>query len=292
LAGKPWSKEESGFVKRNYRTLGCKQVADRLGRSLRSVYQHANKLGVNEIRDIEAMALNRVRIRELNALGWSDGEISEEVGLNRRTVSEIRVKLGLPCNRLHERFRNRVREKTAQQLKAAGLKNLGQVRSERFKQLARDLGWPDTLSLRSVQIIEMLYQRGPMTRRQLAQAIDMPWKGSKTFSNRRVPGQSYTAELIRSGLVIVLQRAVRRGGKGNNDSLYMVALGVEPCHKARSQSQLLKSKIPSQHTEPISQCSKDSDKRSSIQSQKATLRQLFRSKSRKRSKATKTHSSS
>lgn len=254
-------------------------VAMRLSRSCSSVYQRANILGLSEVMCPHETARIKSRIRTWHARGWSDSEIAAKVGRDRRSVGEMRVRLGLEANGNNERRRRKVSERTKQQCEKAGVANLAEVRSESFKGVARRLGWPDHLSLRAVQILETLYQLGPMTRRQLAPAVGMRWRGSrKTFGNNRVPGGSYLAELQRAGLVIRLEKAITHPGKGNHEDLYMVALEVEPCQKARRQYQSQRSSDQSINTVARSPCKENCEPQSSMASTKRTSRKSSKSK--------------
>lgn len=241
MSGVKWNAADSRYVETNYGKHTVNEIAKHLGRSASSVYQHAVKVGAAKKYCKDEIAKRDAKIRELHAKGWSAGEMESVVGINSRTINERIHKMGLVPNGRNQRYRNRVAETTKNQCNLAGVKNLGELRSKEMKRVAQRFGWPDNLALRSVQIIETLYQRGPMTRRQIAEAIGLRWNGSrKTFGNTRVPGHSYLAELQRAGLVVRLESAITHKGKGNHQDLYMVGLGVEPCQQARKQSLLQK----------------------------------------------------
>ncbi len=229
-----WTEREIAYLLAQYGKIETKEIAKKLRRSIGSVHQCADRHGLSKKRDkAKSLKLQR-RIREMNASGLRDSEISDILGVNRRSVAWLRKKQGLPAIGRNESYRRMVAEKTKQQCRQAGVKNLAELRSLEMKRIAKKLGWPETLSVRAVQILETLYRYGPMTRKQLAAAIGIPWAGSrKTFSNNRVPGQSYTAELMRAGLVIRLDSAICHAGRGNHEDVYMVALGVEPCRRKR-----------------------------------------------------------
>jgi hypothetical protein len=166
-------------------------------------------------------------VRELHAKGWVASEIGREVGMHWRSVNKLINKLGIKPNGRNERYRKRVAATTRKQCEKAGVKNLGELRKARFREAVARIGW-EGLSLRGAQIAELLYQRGPMTRKQICEATGMPWKGSrKSLGNCRVPGGSYMAELQRAGVVVRLEAAVKGEGKGKSQDLYMIALGVE-----------------------------------------------------------------
>jgi hypothetical protein len=136
---------------------------------------------------------------------------------------------------LHELTRQKVAEKTRQQLQRAGLPSIGHLRVEAFKKYARDHGWPEDLQVREVQILNAMWDRGPMTRREIAAAIGMPWKGTrKSLMGNRIGG-SYLATLMRRGMVVNLGRIVKhpdagkggRAGQGKNCCVYSLSPTVQ-----------------------------------------------------------------
>jgi hypothetical protein len=66
-----------------------------------------------------------------------------------------------------------------------------------------------------------------MTRPQIAEAVGMPWKGSRASLRSNDPEGSYLAHLIARGLVVDLGRLVKEGGQGRNRHLYSLAIDVE-----------------------------------------------------------------
>jgi hypothetical protein len=231
---RPWSQRELRYVQTHFGSEFAGDIAIRLKRTRSAVYQVARKLGLSEVRDAQRVERLKRKIEKLNSQGFRDSEIGDRLGIDRRRVCDLRRSLGLPAIGRNESYRRMVARTTKRQCELAGVKSLAELRSKEMKRIARNLGWPDSLSVRAVQILETLYRRGPMTRKQIALAIGMPWVGSRrTFKNNRVPGQSYTAELIRAGLVIRLESAICRPGKGNHEDVYMVGLGVEPCRSKK-----------------------------------------------------------
>lgn len=225
-------------MRKHYGSRTAGQIARHLGRSVGSVYQHANQIGVVKARDRDNESKEMETIRRLHAEGFNAAEIQAKTGVPSRTVNLRLNRMGLKPHGRHERYRKKAAKRAVAQCKAAGVKSLGELRSKEMKRVARGLGWPESLSLRAVQILETLYRCGPMTRKQIAEAIGMRWNGSRrTFSNSRVPGHSYLAELQRAGLVVRLESAITHKGKGNHQDLYLVALEVEPCQEARETYQ-------------------------------------------------------
>lgn len=79
--------------------------------------------------------------------------------------------------------------------------------------------------------VRTLWERGPMTRLELAEAIGMAWKGSRKSLAGNGPGGSYLPTLMRRGLVVSLGRIVQTGPKGKrkgrNVHLYSLPLTIQ-----------------------------------------------------------------
>lgn len=234
MPGYPWKASDDVFLRKHFGKLTAAEIGKAINRSTGSVYQRASNLGLIQKRDPVEQKRRRDLVAKHAKQGLSDSEVAAIVGIERRTVGDIRTKLGIPANGRSERFRKRVAAKTREQCAKAGVKNLAELKSEKVRELARKYGWPEYLSLRSIQIAEVLYRRGPMTRRQIAEAVGLPWKDRGTFKNRHVRGHSYMSELMQSGIVVKLDRAIKGKGKGKSCGLYMIALGVEPCPRSES----------------------------------------------------------
>jgi hypothetical protein len=233
MAGLPWADKDDAFLVRTYKRKRIGDVAAHLSRTVSSVYQRANRLGLNEHRNKLELSKRKSKIRKLLKQGLSDSEVAARVLMGRRALTEMRFRMGIPANGRSERYKRRVAKKTREQCKAAGVRNLAEIRAKRFDEFVVSLGWPG-ISVRAAQIAEALYRLGPMTRKQICQAVGMPWRGSrKSLSTNSVPGGSYMAELQRAGIVVRLESAITHRGKGNHEDLYMIGLDVEPCKKAQ-----------------------------------------------------------
>lgn len=243
MPGVPFTTREDRTIIANWGKIQASEIAKKLGRNVNSVYNRVYRLGIGEKHDKKAIAKRKVKIAALHAKGYSGQEIADGVGLGRRTVQNHLNRMGLSANGRNERYRKRVAKRTKQQCQEAGVKSLAGIKALEVRKLANGLGWPEHLSLRGLQIVDLLYVRGPMTRKQIAAAIGMRWKSSrKALSNSRVPGGSYMAELLRAGLLVRLESAITHKGKGNHEDVYMVGLEIEPCQIARNKSQLKRSK--------------------------------------------------
>lgn len=228
-----WTIAEDAFLRSWYGRKSAKDLAVSLSRTSSSVYQRANKLGLIQKQDKREIRARKSIIKSLLKRGMSDSEVANRVGMDRRALTEMRNRMGVPANGRNARYKKRVAKKTRDQCRKAGVASLAEIRVKRFCEFVEELGWPG-VSVRAAQIAEALYRLGPMTRKQICKVIGLPWRGSrKTLSTSRVPGGSYMAELQRAGFVLRLESAITHAGKGNHEDLYMIGLEVEPCKKHR-----------------------------------------------------------
>ncbi len=222
-----WTPAEDAVVRRDYRRRLARHIASELGRTVSQVRARARAMGMAIPQRIRAPGFVAF-LRSCNAAGWSDAEIAETWGgTDRHAVSHLRRELGLPSNAHSRRVRRKIAAATARQCEREGVATLGALRTEIFRRRARAAGWPEDLRPRAVQILNALWQRGPMTRQELAEAIGMPWKGSRKSLVSNDPEGSYLAHLAKRGLVVNLGRIVKRPGSGHNVCMYSLPLGIE-----------------------------------------------------------------
>lgn len=223
-----WTAAERQFVIDNANKLSTVEIAKVLGRSESAVYQVRNQANLTKKR-VPTGARFEAFLREKHILGWSDSEIAREWGCNRRTAEHWRRRLGLPHNAYSAHRRQRVREKTLEQCAKAGVPTLGHLRKKVFADRARAAGWPDDLRPRAVQIMNVLWEKGPMTRKQIAQAVGLTWRTSRSSLKSNDMEGSYLAHLIRRGLVLDLGRIgkVIGQGKGKSVHVYSLPLSIE-----------------------------------------------------------------
>lgn len=227
--------EQIERIRQLHGTMTARQIAQSIGRSLSAVHNACHRLALGRGTRVFHGEAFAAFVREKHALGWSDTAIAaaygERIGrvVDRHSVTRWRDKLGLPSVLHSEHQRNQVREKTAEQLKAAGVASLAELRGQVFRERAAAAGWPEDLRPRAVQILNALWERGPMTRMQIAEAIGMPWKGSRKSLTSNDPEGSYLAHLMSRGLVIVMKRAakVTGQGKGRSQNVYSLPLTIE-----------------------------------------------------------------
>jgi len=166
-------------------------------------------------------------IREKAYQGWTATEMAKEWRCDRHAVSRRCKLLGISLERWSPRQISRVRKKTREQCRKAGVSSLAAVRVKAFKDYARRYGLPEDLLPREVQIINFLCRNGPSTRRQIAAGVGFPWKGSRKSLTGNRPEGTYLMHLINRGFVVNLGRVVKGKGSGYSTCLYSVPLTFE-----------------------------------------------------------------
>ncbi len=227
MSGRRWTPEEDTRIAAWYRKVPVRDLAASLDRSERAVYMRAIQLGVSGSRVDRTAARDR-QLRALHAKGWSDPEIAEQLGADRSTIGQWRRALGLPSNAHNARHRAKTAAATRRQCRRMGVKNMAECRQRVWADAIRATGWPEDLRIRHVQILDALYRLGPMTRRELAEAIGMPWQGTRRSLKSSDPEGSYLAHLMKRGLVVNLGRIRRAKGRGRGVCVYSVPLHVQP----------------------------------------------------------------
>lgn len=227
-----WTDADDDFLAANYGRMSTADLCARLGRSMRSVYHRAGLLGLMDARR-PWTADELATIRRLNAEGWSDTQIGERLGRDRHMVTIRRKRLGLPSHAYGEKANDLLREAVRRQLDRSGLENLAHLRLATWAARAAERGWPSEINGRPinprfVQILDMLYERGPQTKRGIAAALGMKCEGeSRDILMSNGKGGSYLAELMRAGLVVCLGKIAKGVGKGRSVCVYSLSMDVE-----------------------------------------------------------------
>lgn len=234
-----WTADADELLTKNYHQCGAKWCAEQLGRSQSAVYARASNLGLTDqpkfATDDELLSV----IREFHPLGYSDAEVrdvaSERYACNvdRHRVGILRRGLGWSDNALSDRRRNRVAQKTREQLHEAGLASLGELRKQRFDQWKRDLGWPEGLTVRAVQALELFYRHGQLTRIELCHLMGVSSK-KRTAPTSSAPGGTVLGELAQAGLIGRLRKAVAIGAD--------VQVHQQPCENSKRRKRANKTK--------------------------------------------------
>jgi len=221
-----WTDEETAFLRQHYRKKPARLIAAQLGLTERKVYAKADHIGLCISQRIKAPGFVEYFKRK-HAEGWSDSEIARAKRVDRHAVTALRKRLNLPPNALSQHRRDQVRQKTKEQLKKAGLPTLAALRADAFRRRARQAGWPEDLRPRAVQILNLIWERGPQTRKQIAAAIGLPWRGSRNSLLSNDPEGTYLANLMARGLVISLGRIAVGKGTGHSCCVYSLPLTIE-----------------------------------------------------------------
>jgi hypothetical protein len=229
-----WTDAERETLKALHETTPTREMAHILGRSTQAVGNRMILEGLRK-RRIRIPSSALATIRELNHKGWSDSEIAESLGSDRHCVSRRRKDMGLPSNARNQRYRDKIRAGVRRQCEAACVKNMGEYRALMHRVKVLQSGWPRDLRMRSVQILNVLDERGPMTRRQIAEAVGMPWHEESNSLTSNDSEGTYLAHLQARGLVMRLGRIVLGKGRGKSVNLYSLTLNAQrseiPCGK-------------------------------------------------------------
>lgn len=226
LVRRGWTKREDRYVQSHYGKRSAVAIAQTLHRSASSVRNRAQQAGIMRPQ-LKIKPEWEAELRRLNGDGVSDEDIAKQFGMERHRLSRWRRKLGLPCNAYNHRHADKIRALATSQCEANGVANLAELRSLVFRQRAAAAGWPDDMRVRQVEIMNLLYDRGPMTRRQLVEAMGMRWLGSRKSLRCNDKGGSYLAVLMRRGLVVCLGRLNKGKGKGVSHCVYALPLWLE-----------------------------------------------------------------
>lgn len=238
-----WTTSEDAYLRRHYlKDMTATAIAVALDRSICSVYNRAFMLGLGQaLRTTDADTIRRA-IRRWHRHGWTDSEVCRWLadkqghGVDRHRVHVIRRQMGLPSNLYSTHNRRRTAAKTRQQLQSAGLSCLAEIRNTRIDQWKRDLGWPESLTLRAVQALEVFWSLGPgvpITRLQLCGLLGIK-NPKRTSPNSRARGGTVLSELHRAGFVEICAKGLDRVDDPNSTrsvgrrNFYYLKSGVSP----------------------------------------------------------------
>lgn len=229
-----WNAAEDRLIRELYGKIITRDLARKIGKTESGVYVAAKRLGLTRsVPRLEKRPGFVATLRARHAEGWSDAEIAELLSSDRHDVGRLRRRLGLGVNTFSRHRRDRVRAKTEEQCRAAGVSSLGAIRAQVLAARSKAHGWPEGPRWRAVQILNALWERGPMTRQEIAAAVGMPWKGSKKSLVSNDPEGCYLGHLLKLGLVMRLgNRAALGCDYAHSVNVYSIPLwGVERGHE-------------------------------------------------------------
>jgi hypothetical protein len=239
-----WTQEELSFVAEHYQARGCEYCAKQLGKSTSAVYNQAFARDFGKRQQFIPTKDVIAAIKKLHPKGYTDAAIAawlrnrHSTPVERHRINRLRESLGLKSNKNSDLRRKQVAAKTREQLKQSGCSSLAEYRVRIWNQWKRELGWPEDLTVRAVQALEVFYSLGhgiPITRLDLCKAMGIESK-SRTDPKSNAKGGTVLAELIRAGFIGSVHRGVpgaisgKRGAKGTQVAVdfYYLKHGVEP----------------------------------------------------------------
>ena len=212
-----WTPAECDLLTKHYRQRGAQWCANKLSRPITQIYNCAHRLDLVERMQCATDQQIIDALRRDHPAGYSDtciaARLAQQLGLgvDRHRVSAIRRQQQLPSNRSSHRVRAAVAAKTREQLQAAGVASLAELKTQRMNQWKRGRGWPEHLTVRAVQAIELFVRHGQLTRPQLCALMGLPSR-KRTSPASMAPQGTVLGELQAAGLITRLQKAVRVPG--------------------------------------------------------------------------------
>lgn len=201
---RPWTDAERDEVRRLYATQTAAEIARALGRSASGVQNVVYQLGIgSKCQRITPAAVELVRAGV--EAGLTDAAIARQhssvfnIANGHRRVKYIRDEfLKAPPNA--EAIAEAKRKAIRTQAERLGVTIGGGLRKYSYRKYARECGWPEHFPPRACQIMNLLCDRGPMTRRQLVAAIGMTWR-KRDSNNLKCKQTSYLGVLMQAGFV-------------------------------------------------------------------------------------------
>lgn len=223
-----WSEAELAVVRDRYVRDGAAAIAADLGRTLSQVYQAAKRLGVRRKAPRGSVwAKIEAALPRLHAAGYGDPDVAAALGVDRRHVCEVRRPLGLPAIGWGRRARAKQAANQKRTLEKHGVSTLAEIRYRTHRRYAKAAGWPADLRPRSVTVLTALYERGPMTLRELAKLPGVAWANQRNPLASNDAEGSVTAHLVARGLILRFRKFERCPESGTLKDVYMPALDLE-----------------------------------------------------------------
>lgn len=222
---KLWTRREYQFVRDNYRRMSVPEMAARLRRSPGMVQNKKDELGLCKPKHKDGGELDQL-IRAKHEQ-WTDGEIAEAFGCAREVVSWRRRKMGLPNIWAKARGKEIRRKALINQRATLGVRDVAEFHQWCRNRYAKAHGWPEGLRPRQVQILNAIWERGPMTKQELCEFLGVRWNGSRRTLRGQKRGETFISGLIKRGLLVDLGRVYRPGGKGFNQHVYSLSMNIQ-----------------------------------------------------------------
>lgn len=196
-----WTPEMDAELQKLYGQKSNGEIAAKLGLTVVQVKYRAYVTGLLIRQNGPSLEQVIERIKSLHAAGKTNIEIAAtfEHGVGHELIGFQRKRLGLiaPLN----------------------------AKRQFWKRWKRNLGWPEKLSIRAVQVLETFWRlKVPLTREQICILVGVSTRGHnpRSKSSKGVKGGTVLGELAGAGYISRIEGAIRR------QSLYFLNAGVLP----------------------------------------------------------------
>lgn len=199
-----WTSQETAILRRYYGGMDNRRLSFVLGRGTPSISMKAGRMGLRCPIADKGEEFQEF-LREKTAAGWSALEIAAYAQHGVASVRHWRQKLGLKWDRWNDYQRSKTRANTNRQCEELGIESLAHLRVHRWREQAREAGWPEDLPRQCLRILSLLWENGPMTFEEITTKL-----GVRHLTNGRC---HYMTLLISRNLIIKISRAIGRGNK-------------------------------------------------------------------------------
>lgn len=238
-----YSAEDLSVLREMYPTHTAAEIAQKIygtGRTAIAIYRMACRLGLRKLGRHDDDLVGRVI--DLHREGKPCREIAAATGLNYHQAKNILRRHRLKLNP----DRDAQRRSIDGQRRTFGIVSGGELRRLSYRRYAKENGWPEDFLPREVQILNYLAEHGPSTLREIADAIGMRTDrrnsvhgGPVLLAGCNRPGAkgTYTASLIKRGMIVYLRRSQSSQPKGKHrlPGFYMLSLEAIAHLEAKEQ---------------------------------------------------------
>lgn len=242
MGGRRWTNDELELLRQQYGKKPNKRIAAALGRSVTSVRKEAESLGlrINRSANWWRGELEQF-VRRGVAAGKLDSWISREWNaahpgnrIQRRFVAYVRTRLELPRDKQLVTLHGVRVAAAKKQLETLNAKSFAHINERHMRRLAIGRGWPIGCSKTECDILDMLLERGQMTRREMGELLGRGDKPQKTVMPRASKSGDLLGRLQRKGLVSRSKgRPFRGTGRGRSAAVYRLSQKARD-HRARA----------------------------------------------------------
>jgi hypothetical protein len=197
-----WTPVQDEYLRAWWGRVPTDRIAGLMDRGPREVAIRAWEIGITKYRPRGYLPPDwESAIRRLAAEGVSLTEIAAELGSDRHDIADLMAARGIEVDpgKWRDRQRQKIRRGVRRQLDRLGVRTAADLRTEAYRRFARRRGWPEDFAPRAVQICDALYELGPMTRREICDAIGVRWRAKNVLMHQ---GNSHLGVLAARGFVV------------------------------------------------------------------------------------------